>query len=467
MSPLFNRSPLGYGMVVCLMAGLWLMACRKDPDAGQPDPRDYNPDWTEASHGSDQADTARIFPEQTVNRLDLKLRPDQWIRITQDMQSNFGIGFGTGASAGQPARDPLYVDADLQFQGKRWRNVGFRLKGKGELGDIWSLGRYKLPFRLNFDRFEDSVPAIRNQHFYGYRELSFSPGYRDASLLHEKMASYLFRASGIPAARAAYYRVYVDIGQGPRYWGLYTALELPDDHQLEETLGEISGNLYEPSSALTSFSSTSFVQLNRRSTSTDTRDAETLISVLNSPIRTGQPDTWKQQLEQELDLPVFLNWLAVNNAIVNPDSYGVRATNYYLYRHSTRGFVWVPTDANEAFMGEPGLVGPPGGGSEGLSLSMNEVTANFPLIRFLIDDPAYMALYRNYLRRFRDNLFQPAALHLRIDGYARTIAPYVNGAEGEQPGYTLLGQPADFDAGVSDLKQHVVRRHTLLGQYLP
>jgi spore coat protein H len=71
----------------------------------------------------------------------------------------------------------------------------------------WQQGNYKLPIRLNFDEFEDKFIAITNQHFYGFEEMTFSPGAKDPSLIREKATSDIFRMAGIPAARTAFYRV--------------------------------------------------------------------------------------------------------------------------------------------------------------------------------------------------------------------------------------------------------------------
>ena len=126
--------------------------------------------------------------------------------------------------------------------------MGFRLKGNSTLGSTWRSGIYKLPFRLNFDKFEATEPTVKNQKFYGFKDLSFSPGVKDNSLIREKLASDVFRAAGIPSAQSAFYKVYIDFGEGLKYCGVYCGLELPDDNMVKQQLGEESGNLYKPES---------------------------------------------------------------------------------------------------------------------------------------------------------------------------------------------------------------------------
>jgi spore coat protein CotH len=108
----------------------------------------------------------------------------------------------------------------------------------------WKSGNYKLPFKLKFDEYEDDYEEIDNQRFYGFKKLSFSSNYLDDSLLHEKLASESFEAAGIIAPQTAFYRVYVDHGDGPEYFGMYTAVENVDD-TLIDSFGDDSGNVYE------------------------------------------------------------------------------------------------------------------------------------------------------------------------------------------------------------------------------
>ncbi len=140
-------------------------------------------------------------------------------------------------------------------------------------------GIYKLPFRLNFDKFEDVFPGIKNQHFYGFKELSFSPSFRDQSLMREKVTPDIFRLAGIPAAQTAFYRVYIDFGSGLKYCGVYTVVEIPDDNMIKEQFGEEKGNIYKPESKLTGFILKEFDKKNNE-TAADYSDVIAFISAL-------------------------------------------------------------------------------------------------------------------------------------------------------------------------------------------
>src|SRR5690606_8295580 len=99
-----------------------------------------------------------------------------------------------------------------------------RFKGDSSLIRSRGGGSLKLGFKLNFDKFEDDYPEIENQRFFGFKELSFSNNWSDASFLREKVTADIFREAGVPSAHTAFYAIYVDYGDGPIYFGLYTAV---------------------------------------------------------------------------------------------------------------------------------------------------------------------------------------------------------------------------------------------------
>lgn len=171
------------------------------------------------THGRDAGpDYRRVFNQTEVGRLDIRMDAANWQLVLGDIQnmagpSGFGLnvgfspeqlaacdgrveanactagdppvagrcvqgGFFTGgrlvcpplgiAGAGQDEvellpRTPVYVPADISFQGETFRRVGFRLKGNSTLLLTWRRGSDKLPSRLNFDGLEARYPDTRDQ----------------------------------------------------------------------------------------------------------------------------------------------------------------------------------------------------------------------------------------------------------------------------------------------------------------
>ena len=461
---------------VTVLAAATLLACGEDPvrpptdppetiDTTTHPPANPNPDWTAVSHEKRAPDYSTVFPQQSVSRIDITMTAAQWTQIRASMKEIWGVDFGgaPGSAIGNfPAEDPPYVDVTMRFKGKAWHHVGFRLKGNSSLAYSWKNGIYKLPFRLHFDKFEKQFPEVADQRLYGFKELSMSSGWNDPSLIREKVAADIFRSAGIPAAQTAFYQVFIDFGDGPKYCGLYTMVEVIDDSMIKAQFGSDNGNIYKPESALLSFRESEFEKKNNDGTGYG--DIIAFLAALHDPQRLTNRSQWRSGLEATFDVDHFLHWLAVNNAIVNWDSYGTMPQNYYLYNDPAGRLTWIPWDHNLSMGGNPPISGK--NGQQGLSLTMSEVTAAWPLIRYLADDSTYMHAYRNHMRSFRDNVFTESQMHAQFDRYTQLIAPYVTGANGEQPGYTLLPSPASFSFANSTLKQHVTRRRALLEQYL-
>ena len=130
--------------------------------------------------------------------------------------------------------------------------------------------------------------------------------------------------------------------------------------------------------------------------------------------------------------------------------------------------MWIPWDNNESLKGNPAIVGAPGGnGENGLSLSMNEVTANWPLIRYLIDDPEYFQRYKDLLKAFKNEIFNNITIDSMIDHDFDLITPYVIGPDGEQPGYTYLLEASAFTNEKNNLKSHIIDRNAMISNFLP
>lgn len=502
-------------------ARMKMTAVDPDPDSAKA-PSDYNPDWTAASHSIATPDYGKVLPQDQVNRIEIRMSAAQWASIREDMKAIFGGDFGaggqnggigmppTGASApvgglppgasapvgGPPlgasaptggasapvggnggvmtigsGQDPSYVAVTVSQGGKVWKQVGFRLKGNSTLSSQWSSGSYKLPFRLKFNAFDDIYyPGIYRQRFHGFKELSFSAGARDTTQLHEKLASDLLRRAGVPAARSAFYRVYLDIGTGLVYNGLYTALEIVDDTLVpDQFAGDTTGNIYKPESTLQTFRKSEFAKKNN-DFAADYSDVAAFIAALNSSQRRTDAAGWRAALESTFDADGFLKWLAANNAMVNWDTYGGLAHNYYLYRARSGQLTWIPWDHNEALTGSPGITGGSAGSmgivSNGLSLSMNEVTSSWPLLRYLADDPVYFERYRQYLKQFSAKVFVQSEFDALVDKHYGLIAPYIIGPDGELPTRTNTTE-AEFRAGPATLKAHVSARRGLIESYVP
>ena len=361
-------------------------------------------------------------------------------------------------------RTPVYIPATLTFDGISFSNIGMRLKGNSSLLNSWQSGVEKLPFRLNADGLEDEVPEARDQTFFGFPNLNLTNNSQDASFLRAKVVGDLFREAGIPAARTAFVRVFFDRGEGAHYLGLYTLVEVPDEPMLDAQFGSEDGNLYKPNGTgarWTQFLADSFPKKTNQSDE-DWTDVQDAIAVLNES-RTSAA-AWRSRLEARVAVPSFLRWLALNTIIGNTDTYGgFSPHNYWVYgspRHRDRLF-FIPWDHDLAMNGSGLGGGATGGGlvgGGGLDLFHNSVNAQWPLIRYLLDDPVYRAAYRSQVEELLNTVFEPARVSARIQAEYLRVAPYVVGTEGEQAGRTFLASPEEFTQAVSTLLTYVQSR---------
>lgn len=452
-----------------------VISCKKPSEV---EPTEANSDWTTESHSNEaDPDYSIIFPQDKVNTLEITMTSADWTAIKSDMsakswgtfgQGNSGgsgtPGGGNGGGGGNFGEDPDYVAVTLNFNGKTWNKTGFRLKGNSSLSSIWKAGIYKLPFRLNMDKYEDDYPEINNQRIYGFKELSFSPGYSDNTLLREKVVADIFRMGGVATAQTSFCKVYINFGSGLKYCGVYTVVEVIDDSMVKKQFGEDNGNIYKPESYLSTFAVDEFEKKNNK-TAADYSDVQNLITALNSSLRTSNAAQWRTNLEATFNVDQYLRYLAINNTIVNWDCYGAMAHNYYLYNSPTSKLTWIPWDFNMAMTTSGGGNGN-GGNRSAVTLAMTEVTTTWPLLRYIANDAVYYATYKQYVKEFAENVFITSQINSLFDNYHNLIAPYVTGSEPEQSGYTNLSSTSAFTTDLTTLKTHVATRNQAVQTFL-
>jgi spore coat protein H len=335
-------------------------------------------------------------------------------------------------------RSPVWRPCSVEFEGRSWPMVGVRFKGNSTLLSSWHRGSYKLPLRLRFDKFEDEATAVTDQRFYGFQSLSFTNNASDLSFAREVLAGELLRETGNPAARTALVRVLVDRGEGATYFGLYTMVEVPDNPLLDSQLGGSGGNLYKPHGAAARFTKFDPEAFEKESNekAADYGDVERAIAALNAD--RSDPSAYRSELERHFDVQGFLRWLATNSIMGNWDVYGAIAHNYYLYgAPADQGRLhWIPWDHDLAFSSAHGPA---------TSILHEQVEADWPLIRFLLDDDEYRSDYVAYARMVLDGGFASGKVEARVAELYSLIEPHVVGASGELPGYTALQDPADLE----------------------
>lgn len=423
-------------------------------------------DWTDDTHSkSADPNFDEVFEDEAVKRLDIVITEERWQSMLDDMTSLYGAFGGSGGPGGgglaEVDEDPIFVPGDVMYNGKEWYRVGVRFKGNSSLQSSWSSGILKLSFKLDFDEFEDQYPQIDNQRFYGFKKLSLKNNYNDKSMLREKVATDIFRDAGIASSHAAFYTVYVDHGDGPQYFGVYTLVEEVDDTVIDTQFSDNDGNLYKPDGTGASFAEGTFTEdvfvKKTNEDEADFSDIQSVFTALHATNRTTDPETWRANLESVFDTDTFLKYLAVNTVIQNWDTYGRMTHNYYLYNNpDTEKLSWIPWDNNEALQN---------GNREGsLALDFSDLNhTQWPLIGYLYEDATYRAQYDAYVLEVVDNAFNVSTMQSKYAVYSALVEPYANL---EVSGFSFLSSSADFQAAISQLNSHVSARATAVNNYL-
>ena len=453
-----------------------------------------------SSHSDETVpDYATVFPQDRVNRMDIIMSEDAWTDLHNELNAQFGTSAanpnqggpqqvppGNGGNNPQPPggrpdgnnmanggvregdfADTSYVSASVIFNGETWTGVGFRYSGNSTLRSSWRSGTDKISFRLDFDEFEEEDPSIQNQRFFGFKQIAFKSNSHDDSYLREKVVADIFREAGVVASQTAFYEVYLDHGAGSEYLGLFTAVEIVDDTVIQSQFKDDSGNVYKPEGAGAAFVAGTFVESGFEKQTNenegDWSDIQAVFEALNSDLRTSDPALWRQNLESVFDVNAFIRWLAVDTIIQNWDTYGNIAHNYYLYTDPTDGLVtWIPWDNNEALKSQNS--GGNGASAKNVrTLDLSSVGDQWPLIRYLMDDPVYFAKYQQFLQETIDTAFQPEQLSETMQKYHDLIAPFVTQETSDS---TQLNSINNFNESVIVLKQYVQTRYDAVVDYL-
>lgn len=418
-------------------------------------------DWTTETHSNDvDPNYGVVFNQSKVNKIHIVFTAEEWAAMQADLLDVTGGNSGGGPGGGTTFSDqtPLYFAADFYFNDKQWYNVGVRYKGNSSL----TANSGKLPLRFQFDEFEDEYPEIKNQRFYGFKELSMSSNYNDKSLMREKSACDVFRNFGVPAVRTAFYEIYIDEGTGSyQYYGLYTMCEVVFDSFLTDYFGSESGNCYKPDGDGAKFS-TSGWDLDdfekKTNETTGKEDITAMYNALHASTRTSNPSAWKAGLEATFDVDGFLKYLAANNTIQNWDTYGLMTHNYYLYNDPAMGKLrWIVWDNNEAFQSGNGP-------RSALPFAMNTTTTDWSLINYLINNSDYLATYKAYVKSFANTSFATS----RMSGIYNTQQSLLyTSANSEETGYTFLTGIGSFNSAVTTLVSHNSTRVNAANVYAP
>ena len=306
-----------------------------------------------------------------------------------------------------------YVKCTVKFGDEVYKNVGLRFKGNSSS----SVRGLKKSYKFKFDEF-------KKQDFHGFKKLNFSNGFKDPSMLREKLAYDLLSEAGVPASRATFAKLYLTIDghYDAEYLGLYTLVEQVDKVFLKERFGDTEGCLFKGEGLSDLIYRGDDPRRYERDyeakLSKIQQDYSVLIQFIQLLNETPE-ESFQTEIENKFNVETFLSWLALNTLLSNLDSYAGTGHNYYLYFNKSTGkSEFIPWDLNEAF----------GNFQVGSAQDMMELDIYEPyakpkiLIERILHVPEFKERYIEKIKALIDGPFHQNVMYTKIDELHKKVA---------------------------------------------
>lgn len=376
---------------------------------------------------------AELFQPTNIWDVHLKFTSNQWARLGPNiippvvsfMRSDGSIILrnpqaSRNGLAGVFGLDLPWSEADIEFGGALFRDVGARFKGNGTF--VNSQRTYKRPFKIDLNK------HLRQQELAGRATLNFHNLTADASCIKDTLAYEFFREAGVPASRTAFARLRLTVESRfeNRLLGLYVLVENPDAAWAREQFGVEGMALFKPVT-YELFKDlgedwSAYEGIYDPKTKIKSKHSQRLIAL--SKLVTHAPDPeFAARISEFIDVEEFSRFLACQVLLSNYDGPLSNGQNFLLYLDPrTERFGFIPWDLDHSW-GEFPFVG---------SLEQRERASIWhPWMgdnRFLeriLAVPAVRDCYRRQLERIRATLFVPDRLSERVDELVPIVRPFI------------------------------------------
>ena len=305
--------------------------------------------------------------------------------------------------------------------------MGLRAKGNNSLRltEEYGLSRYSL--KLEFDHYVDGG------NYYGLDKFSLDASFQDNSYLKTYLVYDMMAFMEVPAPLCSY--TWVTVNGQP--WGLFLAIEEPEEAFARRNFGPDHGQLYKPDYRSLRAENAdvalryigddpgSYPNLfDNAKFDVDGADQARLIEALRV-LSTGE------NLETAVNVDQVLRYFTVQVFVMNWDSYlGHTGHNYFLYEEDGMLSI-LPWDYNLAFGTYAlGMTDPIRDPNVLLNWPVNtpargEVMLERPLYHNLMKNDDYFARYHAYFRQLLSEYFQSGRYEAVIRQTQAMIAPYV------------------------------------------
>ena len=324
------------------------------------------------------------------------------------------------------APEEEYIPATVEIDGEAFRQVGLRAKGNNSLRltEEYGLSRYSL--KLEFDHYTDGS-------YHGLDKLSLDASFQDNSYLKTWLAFDIMEFLGVPTPLRSF--VWVTVNGQP--WGLFLAVEEPEEAFARRNFGANHGQLYKPDYRSLAEEN---ADVHLRYTTGEPEDYPGIFE--NAKLDPSPADRQRlvdslktldsgQRLEEAVDVDEVLRYFVGQVFVMNWDSYlGHTGHNYFLYEED--GVISIlPWDYNLAFGTYAlGMTDPIRDPDVLINWPINtpargETMLKRPLYHNLMKNNDYFARYHAYFDQLLSEYFESGRYEAVIRQTQAMIAPYV------------------------------------------
>ena len=323
------------------------------------------------------------------------------------------------------APEEEYIPATVEIDGEAFRQVGLRAKGNNSLRltEEYGLSRYSL--KLEFDHYTDGS-------YHGLDKLSLDASFQDNSYLKTWLA-FVMEFLGVPTPLRSF--VWVTVNGQP--WGLFLAVEEPEEAFARRNFGANHGQLYKPDYRSLAEEN---ADVHLRYTTDEPEDYPGIFE--NAKLDPSAADRQRlvdslkilnsgEDLETAVDVEQVLRYFVGQVFVMNWDSYlGHTGHNYLLYEEEGK-LSMLPWDYNLAFgtyaLGMTDPITDPNVllNYPILTPAPGEYMTKRPLYHQLMQVEEYFQQYQAYFRWFLAEYVESGELSAALWQAAELIAPYV------------------------------------------
>lgn len=356
--------------------------------------------------GENPGYVSRLFDGSRVHRVDIQV--EDWVAFLAS------------------APEEEYIPATVEIDGEAFRQVGLRAKGNNSLRLTAEYGLSRYSLKLEFDHYTDGS-------YHGLDKLSLDASFQDNSYLKTWLAFDIMEFLGVPTPLRSF--VWVTVNGQP--WGLFLAVEEPEEAFARRNFGANHGQLYKPDYRSLAEEN---ADVHLRYTTDEPEDYPGIFENAkldpSSADRQRLVDSLKtldsgQRLEEAVDVDEVLRYFVGQVFVMNWDSYlGHTGHNYLLYEEEGK-LSMLPWDYNLAFgtyalgmtdpitdpnilLNYPILTPAPG-----------EYMTKRPLYHQLMQVDAYYLRYQELFGWFLAEYVESGELSAALWQAAELIAPYV------------------------------------------